>query len=92
MVVALEGMARVLATRRIAAEAPAHAVQLLGAAAALRTAGAAPFPDQVPDPRAMADLHATLGEAGWSARWAAGQALTEEQASSLALAHATISE
>ncbi len=80
----LEGLALLLADRG----EPAEAAQLLGAAAALRTALGKPL---APDEHAAliaadASLRATLGAADFAAAWASGLALTPDDALAAALA------
>jgi len=67
---------------------PHPAVQLAAAAAALRTAAAMPVSliDLEPPATLVAELETTLGPAAFAADWAAGQALSVEQAVAAALA------
>jgi len=81
--VSLEGLAR-LAWVQGQAE---HAVQLYGAAAALRRAATTPLP---PVERAFYDqivtaLHAELANGAFEAAWALGQAMSLEDAAAAAL-------
>jgi hypothetical protein len=68
-----------------------RATQLLGAAAALREAiGAPPTPrERCRVERSVAAARAALGEEAFAAAWAAGQALTWEDAVALALVDVT---
>lgn len=61
---------------------PERAVWLLGAADTLRTTIGAPLPraDRATDDRILTVARAALGDEGFTAAWAAGAALTPEQA------------
>jgi DNA-binding CsgD family transcriptional regulator len=74
---ALEGLAAVAA-----AVAPAHALRLAGAAARLRAAAGHPVPDdeQAALDRRLRPAWALLGESAGAAAWAAGEALSYEEA------------
>lgn len=63
-------------------EQPERAVWLFGAANALRTAIGAPLPraDRATDDHIITVARAALGEEGFAVAWAAGTALTPEQA------------
>jgi predicted ATPase/class 3 adenylate cyclase len=80
----LEGLAAVAVCGR----QPGRAARLLGAATALRQAIGAPLPPvDRPDCEATAQAaRAALGEAAFAAAWAAGEALTPEEAVAEALA------
>ena len=80
----LEGIAQVA----IAIAQPVPAVQLFGAAAAIRDAiGHPPYPDEQHEyDRLLAAAREQLGEDAFAAAWAAGRALTLEQAIAEALA------
>ena len=67
-----------------------RAAQLLGAAAALRETIGAPQPplEQAEVEQAVAEARAALGEAVWAAAFAAGRALSLEQAIAEALGEA----
>jgi hypothetical protein len=67
---------------------PATGARLWGAAAALRAQIGAPmWPVDRPEyERRVAACHAALGDAAFDAAWAAGQALTWEQAADEAIA------
>jgi predicted ATPase/DNA-binding SARP family transcriptional activator len=77
----LEGLAAVAEARGH----PEHATRLLGAAAAARLTLHVPLPplDRTAGEHAMASLTDALGEPRFAAAWAAGQAMTLEQASAL---------
>ena len=84
---ALERLARALAGQGQHPAAAIRAVRLLGAAAALRQAIGAPrSPLERPDYEATVQAaQAALGAAAFAEAWAAGQALTPEQAMAEAL-------
>jgi hypothetical protein len=70
-----------LASTAGAAGQGTRAARLLGAAAARETMGAPQPPDEQEDTEAaVAAERAALGEEAWAAAYAAGQALTLEQA------------
>jgi hypothetical protein len=64
----------------------ARVVRLLGAATALREAIGAPMPlcDRARQTRSRDQARATLGEAAFGAAWAEGQALSLDEAATLA--------
>jgi non-specific serine/threonine protein kinase len=70
---------------------PGRAARLFGAAEALRTAFGAPVPpaDRAEHERDGAAARAALGDQPFAAAWAAGQAMTLEQAVECALAETT---
>jgi hypothetical protein len=75
------------ATLAVGRRQPQRATRLLGAAAALRERIGAPLPpvDRADYDRDVASAHAQLDEVTFDAAWAAGQALTLEQAIAEAL-------
>jgi hypothetical protein len=79
----LEGLAAV----NRAPGQPGRAVRLLGAAEALREWVGVPLPptEQANYELLVAAIHAALGEEAFAAAWAAGRALSLEDAVSLAL-------
>ncbi len=83
----LEELAHLAAAADADGEERSRAVPLLGAAAALRSALGMPLlPVERPAYRQTEEtLRAALGEEAFAAEWAAGQALTLEQALALAL-------
>ena len=83
------GLEQLAATAGVAGQG-ARAARLLGAAAALREALGAPQPPQerTDTEQAVAPARAALGEEAWAAAYAAGRALTLEQAIAEALARA----
>ena len=83
----LEGLARLAPAPGTTPAILAHAVCLFGAAAALRAAIGMPLPlnEREGYERATTAVRAAVGEAAWATAWAEGQALTLEQAVSLAL-------
>jgi len=84
-VTCLEGLASLAA----AWDEPGRAARLLAAAGAARDAVGAPRPpvDRPDHDRAVADARAALGDDGFAAAWAAGQALSLERAIDEALDH-----
>jgi tetratricopeptide (TPR) repeat protein len=78
----LEGLARVVTAPGTKPEALPRATRLLGAAAALRGSVGAPLVpyEQAGYERTVAALRGALGDAAFQATWAAGHALTPEQA------------
>jgi tetratricopeptide (TPR) repeat protein len=78
----LDGLARVVTVPSTGPEALHRATRLLGAAAALREAIGAPLVpyEQAGYERAVAALRGALGDAAFQTAWAAGHALTPEQA------------
>ena len=86
----LEGMTAI----REPEERPRQVVRLFGAAAAIRAIVGIPlFPEErIAYDRALAAARVQLGEAAYAAAWAAGQALTLEQAIAEALAGSAIAD
>jgi hypothetical protein len=84
----LEGLAGIAA----AADQAERAARLFGAAAALRAAIATPLaPGERADyDRYVAATHAALGEEAFAAAWAAGRALSVDQAITFALEGETL--
>jgi predicted ATPase/class 3 adenylate cyclase/Tfp pilus assembly protein PilF len=79
----LEGLACVAGTH----DKPARAARLFGAASALRDAIGAPLtsPDRTEYERRVAAVRTALGDEAFAAAWAAGAAMTLEQATTCAL-------
>lgn len=77
----LDGLARV----GIADNRHDYAVQLFGAADAMRGAGPPPPSDRQHIDRAIGEARAVLGEQAFAAAWAAGRAMTVEQVVTQAL-------
>jgi hypothetical protein len=87
IVYSLEGLALVATTTETTPAALERVARLLDAAAALRAAIGAPQPpnERAGHERSVAALRAVLGEVAFEAAWAAGRALSLEQAIAYAL-------
>jgi tetratricopeptide (TPR) repeat protein len=87
MAAGLEDMARVVIASGTTAHILERAIQLCGAASALRAAIGAPLsvPGRAEQERTVGALRTALGKAAYEAAWAEGQAISLEQAIAYAL-------